>query len=61
MVGASLAKATVIQIGTGLDASGNLIASGPLESVLKIQKNPIFGGGLGDCSTIKMHKHAISY
>jgi len=32
-----------------------------LESVLKIQKNPIFGGGLGDCSTIKMHKHAISY
>jgi len=36
-------------------------ASDLLESVLKIQKNPIFGGGLGDCSTIKMHKHAISY
>ena len=31
MVDASLAKATVIQIGTGLDASANLIASGDLE------------------------------
>jgi len=31
MVGASVAKATVIQIGTGLDASGNLIYSGATE------------------------------
>jgi len=48
--------------GVGINGSGlaNITGAG-LESVLKIQKNPIFGGGLGDCSTIKMHKHAISY